>query len=142
MLICVFATGTLLIIRGSGLKARYGVREIMVLLDSVPITDPDGMTRLDFVDTQLVDRIDVVKGRDSTLYGANGAGGVINVITKSPFEEVKSIKLGYGSDNAQMYNLIYGTHAGKTYFTLSGSRRSTDSWRAWNEFSTNQGGIK
>ena len=33
-----------LIIRGAGLKARYGVRDIMVLLDGVPITDPDSLT--------------------------------------------------------------------------------------------------
>ncbi|HHN63991.1 MAG TPA: Plug domain-containing protein, partial [Nitrospirae bacterium] len=44
-----------LIIRGSGLKARYGVREIMVLLNGVPITDPDSLTRLDFIDTQLIE---------------------------------------------------------------------------------------
>jgi len=131
-----------LIIRGAGLKARYGVREIMVLLDGVPITDPDGLTRLDFVDTQLVDRVDIVKGPNSTLYGANAAGGVINIITKSPFEEQKEIKIGYGSDNTQMYNLIYGTGIGKTYLTFSGSRRSTDSWREWNEFSTNQFNLK
>ena len=67
---------------------------------------------------------------------------MINIITKSPFEEIKSIKLGYGSDNTQMYNLIYGTHIDRTYFTFSGSRRSTDSWREWNEFSTNQGSLK
>ncbi|MEW6738856.1 MAG: TonB-dependent receptor [Nitrospirota bacterium] len=132
-----------LIIRGAGLKARYGIREIMVLLDGVPLTDPDGMTNLDRVDTQLVDRVDVVKGPNSTLYGANAAGGVINIITKNPFEEIKSVKIGYGSDNTQLYNLIYGTSfGGKTYITLSGSRRSTDSWRAWNEFSTNQAGLK
>jgi iron complex outermembrane receptor protein len=131
-----------LIIRGAGLKARYGVREIMVLLDGVPITDPDGLSRLDFVDTQLVDRIDIVKGPNSTLYGANASGGVINIITKSPFEEIKSIKLGYGSDNTQMYNLVYGNHIGSTYFTVSGSRRSTDSWREWNEFETTQGNFK
>ncbi|GAB4408465.1 MAG: TonB-dependent receptor PqqU [Thermodesulfovibrionales bacterium] len=131
-----------LIIRGTGLKARYGIREIMVLLDGVPITDPDGMTRLDFVDTQLVDKIDIVKGPNSTLYGANAAGGVINIITKNPFEEIKSIKLGYGNYDTQMYNLIYGNHIGNTYFTFTGSRRSTDSWREWNEFSTNQGSLK
>lgn len=91
-----------LIIRGAGLKARYGVREIMILLDGVPITDPDGMSRLDFVDSQMVDRIDVVKGPNSTLYGANAAGGVINIITKSLFEETKSVKAGYGSYNTQM----------------------------------------
>jgi iron complex outermembrane receptor protein len=131
-----------LIIRGAGLKARYGVREIMILLDGVPITDPDGMSRLDFVDSQLVDRIDIVKGPNSTLYGANAAGGVINVITINPFEQIKSVTVGYGSDNTQMYNLNLGTGIGNTYFSLSGSRRSTDSWRAWNEFSTNQGTFK
>ncbi|MFN3472321.1 MAG: TonB-dependent receptor plug domain-containing protein, partial [Aquificaceae bacterium] len=39
-----------LIIRGAGLKAPFGIREIMVLLNGVPITDPDSLTRLDFVD--------------------------------------------------------------------------------------------
>lgn len=131
-----------LIIRGAGLKARYGVREIMVLLDGVPITDPDGMSRFDFIDTQLVDRIDVLKGPNSTLYGANAAGGVINIISKSPYEEIKSIKAGYGSDNSQMYNLTYGTSLGSTYVMVNGSRKSTDGWRKWNEFDTNQAGIK
>ena len=131
-----------LIIRGAGLKAQYGVREIMVLLDGVPITDPDGMTRFDFVDTQLVERIDVVKGPNSTLYGANAAGGVVNIITRNPYEEIRSLKAGYGSDNTQMYNAILGTSFGSTYVTLAGSRKSTDGWRVWNKFDTNQGSIK
>ena len=131
-----------LIIRGAGLKARYGVREIMVLVDGIPITDPDGFTRLDSVDTSLVDRIDVVKGPNSTLYGANSAGGVINIITKSPFEETTSVKAGYGSDNTQMYSAVYGKGFGSTSVSLYGSRKSTDSWRAWNEFSSTQAGLK
>ncbi len=131
-----------LIIRGAGLKARYGVREIMILLDGVPITDPDGMSRLDFVDSQLVERIDVVKGPNSTLYGANAAGGVINIITKNPFEKRKSLTAGYGSDNTQMYNLNYGTSIDSTYLNTSFSRRSTDSWREWNKFRTSQVSFK
>lgn len=131
-----------LIIRGAGRKARYGVREIMVLLDGIPITDPDGMTRLDFVDTQLIERVDVVKGPNSTLYGANASGGVVNVITKDPYQEIKSVKAGYGSDNMHLYNLIFGTRIGENYFTLTGSGKSTDGWREWNEFDTNQGGIR
>ena len=131
-----------LIIRGAGLKARYGVREIMVLVDGVPITDPDGMTRLDSVDTDLVERIDVVKGPNSTLYGANAAGGVINIITRSPFAETKSLKAGYGSYRTDMEGLIYGTALGATAVTGYASHRATDSWREWNEFSTTQAGIK
>jgi len=132
-----------LIIRGAGLKARYGVREIMVLLDGVPITDPDGLSRFDFVDTQLVERIDVLKGPNSTLYGANAAGGVVNIITVKPYEELRSIKLGYGSDDTRLANLLYSTNPGKdTYLTLFGTHKSTDGWREWNEFESNQGGLK
>jgi len=131
-----------LIVRGAGLKARYGVREIMVLLDGVPITDPDGMTRLDFVDTQLIEQVEVTKGPNSTLYGANAAGGVINVITRSPYEEVKSLEAGYGTDNTQLYGAIYGTHVGDTFATFSATRKSTDSWREHNEFESSQGGVK
>lgn len=131
-----------LIIRGAGLKARYGVREIMVLLDGVPITDPDGLSRFDFIDTQLVERIDVVKGPNSTLYGANAAGGVVNIISLTPYEEIKSLKVGYGSDNTQMYNLIYGTSVDRTAVTVTGSRKSTNGWRLWNRFDTTQTGLK
>src|SRR5574344_2899316 len=51
-----------LIIRGAGLKARYGVREIMVMKDGVPMTDPDSFTRFDFIDMQDVSSIEVQKG--------------------------------------------------------------------------------
>lgn len=131
-----------LIIRGAGLKARYGVREIMVLLDGVPITDPDGMTRLDFVDTQQVRRIDVVKGPDSTLYGANAAGGVVNIITRSPFEEVSGVRAGYGSDDTEIYSAILSKAFGDTAVSLTGTHKSTDGWRQWNAFESNQAGLK
>lgn len=131
-----------LIIRGAGLKARYGVREIMVLLDGVPITDPDGLSRFDFIDTQMVERIEVLKGPNSTLYGANATGGVVNIITRNPFEEIIGGRVGYGSDNTQMYNALYGNKLGNTYFSISGSRRSSESWREWNTFETNQGNFK
>src|SRR5574340_1803237 len=51
-----------LIIRGAGLKAAYEIREVMVLRDGVPLSDPDSFTRLDFVDTQDIERIEVAKG--------------------------------------------------------------------------------
>jgi iron complex outermembrane recepter protein len=133
------------IIRGAGLKARYGVRDIMVLLDGVPITDPDSMTRLDFIDTQLIKQVEVVKGPNSTLWGANAAGGVINIITKSPFErEGGVIKLGVGDYDTQSYHLSYSNDVKeKLYYTVSGSRRQSDnSWRRWNEFDTNQGSVQ
>lgn len=129
------------IIRGAGLKARYGVRDIMVLLDGVPITDPDGLTRLDFVDTRLIERVEVVKGPNSTLWGANAAGGVVNMITRGPFERKGgTVEIGGGEFSTRSLHLSYSGRAGsRLFYTLSGSRRQSDNeWREWNEFWTNQ----
>ena len=132
---------TRLIIRGAGLKAPFGIREIMILLNGVPITEPDGLTVLDFVDTSLIERVEVVKGPNSTLWGVNAFGGVINVITKSPFERKGGfIKLGSGDYNTQNYNLYYSTPIGKGFYLgFNASRRQSDnSWRPRNKFWTNQ----
>lgn len=132
---------TRLIIRGAGLKATYGVREIMILLNGVPITDPDSLTRLDFVDTSLIERVEVVRGPNSTLWGVNAFGGVINVITRSPFERKGGfIKLGFGDYNTQNHNVYYSTPiGGGFYLGINASRRQSDnSWRPWNKFWTNQ----
>lgn len=56
------AYSTRMTVRGAGLKANYGIREIMLLRDGVPITDPDSFTRMDFIDTQL-SRLKSVRGR-------------------------------------------------------------------------------
>lgn len=133
------AYDTHIIIRGAGAKAAYGVREIKIMLDGIPLTDPDSLSRLDMVDSSLVERIEVVKGPNSTLYGANAAGGVINIITRSPFDNPGlTLKAGYGAYNSQNYHLQYSGTAKQFAYLLSGTRRSTDSWRDWNEFETTQ----
>lgn len=78
-----------LIIRGAGLKARYGVREIMVMKDGVPLTDPDSFTRFDFIDMQDVLSVEVQKGPGS-INAVNATGGVIQLVTKSVFQEDKN----------------------------------------------------
>jgi len=133
------AYDTHIIIRGAGAKAAYGVREIKIMVDGIPLTDPDSLTRLDMVDASLIERIEIVKGPNSTLYGANAAGGVINIITKSPFDNPGlTLKAGYGANNSQDYHLQYAGTVKQFAFLLSGTRRSTDSWRDWNKFETNQ----
>ncbi len=134
-----------ILIRGAGLKANYGVRDIMVLFDGVPITDPDSLTRLDFIDTQLIKQVEVVKGPNSTLWGANAAGGVINIIPKSPFEMKGGIaEIGAGDYDTRNYHLSYSDNARESlYYTLSGSRReASNSWRRWNKFEINQGSVQ
>lgn len=133
-----------LILRGAGLKAAYGVREIMVLRDGVPLTDPDSFTRLDFVDTQDIERIEVTKGPGS-IFAAGTSGGTVQIISKSVFDEQKNrIKLGGGNDGARNLNVRYGGAVDDSnFYNFTFSHRGVDNnWRENNDFSTLQGSLK
>lgn len=132
------------VIRGAGLKANYGIREIMLIRDGVPITDPDSFTRLDFVDTQDIEQIEVTKG-PGNLYSAGSAGGTIQVISKSVFDiEKNTFKLAAGTEG--MHNI----HARKAWninddhaAAITVSRRVADNdWRNHSGFDTTQGSVK
>lgn len=133
-----------LIIRGAGLKARYGVREIMVMKDGVPMTDPDSFTRFDFIDMQDVSSIEVQKGPGS-INAVNATGGVIQLVTKSVFDEDKNrVKIGIGDDNQRNVNLKLRDAIGENdfvSFTFS-KRKIENSWRDFNEFDTTQATLK
>ncbi|AXH12236.1 TonB-dependent receptor [Halarcobacter bivalviorum] len=133
-----------LIIRGAGLKARYGVREIMVMKDGVPMTDPDSFTRFDYIDMQDVEAIEVQKGPGS-INASNTTGGVIQLITKSVFKEDKnSIKVGAGNDNQRNLNFkLRNAFDDSNFMSFSfSSRKNDNSWRENNEFDSTQGSLK
>ena len=133
-----------LIIRGAGQKANYGVREIMVLRDGVPMTDPDSFSRFDYIDTQDIERIEITKGPGS-LYSSGAAGGTIHIISKSVFDlDSNQVKLGYGEYGTAM---VHGRYAGDinedNAFALTFSHRETDNdWRDWNEYQSDQFSFK
>lgn len=133
-----------LIIRGAGLKARYGVREIMVMKDGVPLTDPDSFTRFDFIDMQDVSSLEVQKGPGS-INAANATGGVIQLITKSVFDDNSNrIKVGLGDDGQYNTNLkLSGTLSEKDFVAFTFSKRAIDnSWRDNNDFDSTQATLK
>lgn len=133
-----------LIIRGAGLKASYGIREVMILRDGVPITDPDSMSRLDFIDPQEIERVEVTRGPGS-LYATGSSGGAVQVISRSVFDQTPNrAKASLGTDEAQAYHLRYGGWLNESNaVALAVSQRSQDnSWRRWNSFDTDQMSLK
>ena len=132
-----------LIIRGAGQKATYGVREIMVLRDGVPMSDPDSFTRFDFIDTQDIQQIEVTKGPGS-IYGGGSAGGVIQILSKSVFEEENRVRIGLGTSGTSNVHARYSSMVSDNdAIAVTVSRRAMDNeWRRWNKFESTQGSIK
>lgn len=70
----------------------------------------------------MIEKIEVVKGGASTLYGADAVGGVINIITKTPEETTGKIRVGYGSWGNQDLGVSVGGKVDKTGLQVAASR--------------------
>lgn len=81
-------------------------RQVLVLLDGQPLVGARGVKRggvlnLDRQSVGRLDRIEVVKGGASALYGSDALGGVINLITREPVVPIEfSASSAYGSNGA------------------------------------------
>ena len=63
-------------IRGSTIRSPFGVRNVKVYWNGLPLTDNGGNTYLNLLDFNSVDNLEIIKGPGSSLYGA-GTGGVL-----------------------------------------------------------------
>lgn len=132
------------VVRGAGLKANYGIREIMLIRDGVPITDPDSFTRLDFIDTQDIQQIEVTKG-PGNLYAAGSAGGTIQVLSKSVFDlDMNTLKIAGGTEDTGNVHLRYATElsAEQAAALTFSHRRAGNNWRRHSRFDTTQLSLK
>jgi iron complex outermembrane receptor protein len=72
------AQDTQLSIRGFGARSTFGVRGVRLFADGIPATMPDGQGQLSHFSVMGGDRIDVMRGPFSALYG-NSSGGVVQL---------------------------------------------------------------
>ncbi len=97
----------------------------LILIDGIPVYDASGITSefdLNYIDINQVERVEILKGAQSTLYGSDAVAGVINIIMKKagikPMQGFANISGGsYGTFNSALgingsnkkwqYNLSY-----------------------------------
>ncbi|MEE1867772.1 TonB-dependent receptor [Pseudomonas auratipiscis] len=96
---------------GTALSARgfEGHGSVMTLFDGSRMYTGAG-TQTFPVDPWMVERIDVIRGPASVLYGEGATGAVINVIAKKPFAgDIRNhLRLGYGAYDRQQLGLDSG----------------------------------
>ena len=75
----------------------------LVLIDGVRINadNEDGASALQNISPDMVERIEIVKGPSSTLYGSDAVAGVINIITRTGSKSGADVHLRAGSDNTK-----------------------------------------
>ena len=83
--------------RGIGIHTHV-TRGILVLVDGVPLNETSGRVDFEGVDMENAERVEVIKGPVSSLYGPNGITGVINIIEKEAKQGIHGgLNASYGS---------------------------------------------
>ena len=124
-----FAQGQRISIRGFGARAPFGVRGITVMVDGIPYTLPDGQAQLDAIDLDSAERIEVIRGPSSVLYG-NAAGGVIDITTADGRDNPGTrLRVGAGSDGYQKVALQNGGVQGDWSHHISLTALNVDGYR-------------
>ena len=77
-----YAQDVQLSVRGFGARSSFGVRGVRLFTDGIPASQPDGQGQVSHFSIGSAERIEVLRGPFSALYG-NAAGGVIQVFTES-----------------------------------------------------------
>jgi iron complex outermembrane recepter protein len=93
-------------IRGSSLRSPFGVRNVKVYYNDIPITDPGGHTYLNQLGYYNFNSIEIIKGPGSSLYGA-GTGGVLLIESLSGNEQT-GILSEYATGSYKLQN-VYGS---------------------------------
>ena len=104
--------------------------QVLVLLDGIPYNDPhNGGLDLSIISADNIEKIEIIKGPASVIYGANAMGGVVNIITKEIEDSsLTKLDLGFGSDNTNIYKLSHNEKINDIGIYLSYLDKSSDTY--------------
>jgi iron complex outermembrane recepter protein len=138
-------------IRGSSLRSPFGVRDIKIYWNEIPLTDPGGNTYLNQLGFYNFQSIEIIKGTAGSLYGAGIGGAVLINSMPSVWQKGISVDYGYGSYNTNSVNMnlrlgdndhrtivSYSHQASDGYRQQSQMRRDVASWETLLKASDNQ----
>jgi len=128
-----FAQDLRISLRGFGARANFGIRGIRMFVDGIPSTVTDGQSVIDDVELGAIERVEVIRGPSSSLYGSS-SGGVISLYTESgtpdPYAEAR---LTVGEFDQQKYHLKTGGEVDRLNYFLSASHLSYEGFRDHSE---------
>lgn len=125
---------------GKGSSPNISIRgtsssQSIVLVDGVRQAQAsNGGTNLQFIPLDQIDRIEIVKGSASSLYGADAMGGVIQIFTKKPTDgHHQTVGIGFGSYNYSNVNAGATGKIGTVGYQLNTSYENTTGFSRTNK---------
>jgi vitamin B12 transporter len=115
----------------------------LILLDGIPLYDPSGVTsEFDLNNFALgnIEKIEILKGAQSTLYGSDAVAGVINIITKKGEKKPFNFHLDLSAGSYDTYKgtvALSGSFKGQTYFISYNKILSKGFSSAWDSTGKN-----
>lgn len=116
--------------RGFGARSAFGVRGIRLVADGIPASMPDGQGQAATFNLDRAERIEVMRGPLSAIYG-NHAGGVIQLFTPDG-QGAPSIESTFSAGSYGSWKASIGAQgeAGGVGYVIDTSRFATDGYRA------------
>jgi outer membrane cobalamin receptor len=111
--------------------------QVLVMVDGRPLNSPrDGEVDLTTVSLDNIDRIEVVHGPGSSLYGSSAMGGTINILTKNPPKQGQKTEVFSTFGTFRTYNekLSHGARIGDFGYLLNTAYQYSSGHRANSEF--------
>ena len=128
--------------RGFGARSTFGIRGLRLYTDGIPATMPDGQGQVSHFDIAGAQRIEVLRGPFSALYGSS-SGGVISLVSAAPVASTYAIDGDVGSNGTWQARLgIESLLAGGWNIRAQLSRFETDGVRPHSEAQRTLGNIR
>jgi iron complex outermembrane receptor protein len=117
-------------IRGSLIRSPFGIRDVKVYYDEIPLTDAGGNTYLNAIDFNSIHNMEVLKGPDGSLFGANSGGVVLlSPVNRHADSNYVSAGLNGGSYGLLRENTALQNRTGTDQFNLNQAYESYGGYR-------------
>jgi iron complex outermembrane receptor protein len=128
--------------RGFGARSQFGVRGVRLIADGIPATMPDGQGQAASFNLDMAERIEVLRGPFSVVYG-NHAGGVVQLFTREGRgSAVVESTVSGGSDGMWKLDLNAQGETEGLGYVVDASRFGTQGYRAHSAARRDQGLVK
>ncbi|NEM99671.1 TonB-dependent receptor domain-containing protein [Pontibacter burrus] len=116
-------------VRGSTLRSPYGIRNVKLYYNGIPLTEANGTTSLNLLDAASIGTIEILKGPTGSIYGAGTGGTLLLEPRRAGLGKEVGAGLTVGSFGYRKYNISAGAGSAKHNVLVQYNQQQYDGFR-------------